>query len=152
MSFQPFGARAGHRSGRHFFGDKSPAPRAREPFKPSTDLESLLVSVDKFSLIYGSKPCFWQTSKSFTKGIICHFRPNFGQLYLGSRWARELFKPCKDWLSFVHQNEKKHFKFWTWGFFVDDVMSGVCFAFLFMTSSPIQWADIMGQTQSLIGI
>jgi len=25
------------------------------------------------------EPCFWQKSKSFTKGIICHFRLHFGQ-------------------------------------------------------------------------
>jgi len=67
MSFQPFGARAGHRSGRHFFGDKSPAPRAREPFKPSTDLESLLVSVDKFFFDLWLKTLFLTNIKKFHK-------------------------------------------------------------------------------------
>jgi len=32
-------------SGQHFFGQKSPAARARELFKPSTDSASLLVEI-----------------------------------------------------------------------------------------------------------
>jgi len=32
------------------------------------------------------------------------------------------------------------------GFLVDDAMSGVCFAFIFMTSPPIQSADIVAQS------
>jgi len=32
------------------------------------------------------------------------------------------------------------------GFLVDDAMSGVCFAFIFMMSSPIQRANIVAQT------
>jgi len=35
--------------------------------------------------IMAQKPCFWQKSKSFTKGITCHFRPKFVQTLLGSR-------------------------------------------------------------------
>jgi len=42
-----FNARAGHSAGRYFFCHKSPAARARELFKPSTDFGSLLVSVEK---------------------------------------------------------------------------------------------------------
>jgi len=41
----PFNARAGHCSGWHFFGHKSPAARARELFKPSTNSAGLLVSI-----------------------------------------------------------------------------------------------------------
>jgi len=33
--------------GRPFFGHKSPAARARELFKPSTDLASLLLKIEK---------------------------------------------------------------------------------------------------------
>jgi len=32
------------------------------------------------------------------------------------------------------------------GFLVDDAMIGVCFAFIFMTSSPIQRANIVAQS------
>ena len=41
----PFKARAGHYSGRHFFGRNSPAAVVRELFKPSTDAASFLVSI-----------------------------------------------------------------------------------------------------------
>ena len=46
-----FNARAGHSAGRYFFCHKSPAARARELFKPSTDFGSLLVSVEKKKLV-----------------------------------------------------------------------------------------------------
>ena len=35
--------------------------------------------------IMGQKPSFWPNSKRFRKGIICLFRTNFGQPWLGSR-------------------------------------------------------------------
>jgi len=46
QAFQPFNARAGHYDGRYFFVHNLPAARARELFKPCTDLASLLVSIE----------------------------------------------------------------------------------------------------------
>jgi len=42
-----FNVHASHYDGRYFFGYNSPAARARELFKPSTDSGSLLVSTEK---------------------------------------------------------------------------------------------------------
>ena len=42
-----FDARTGHYHGRHISGHNSPAARAREPFKPSKDPESLLDTILK---------------------------------------------------------------------------------------------------------
>ena len=48
----PFNALAGHCGGRCSFGHNSPAARAREVFKPSTDSSRLLVSTEKkFSVL-----------------------------------------------------------------------------------------------------
>jgi len=66
--------RAGHYDGRHFVGHKSPAAKARELFKPSTDLGRLYFRLKK--------------KFSFGFGILCGGRHKwecfriFGQLYL----------------------------------------------------------------------
>ena len=49
----PFNARALHCSGQHFCGHKSPAARARELFKASTDSASLLVKIEKIFFRFG---------------------------------------------------------------------------------------------------
>jgi len=41
---------------------------------------------------------------------------------------------------------KKIFQGLDLGFLVDDVMGGVCFAFIFMMSSPIQRTSIVAQS------
>ena len=44
---KPFNDHASHYNGSQFFGHKSPAARARELFKPSTDSASLPVKIEK---------------------------------------------------------------------------------------------------------
>jgi len=57
--------RTGYSSGRHFFGHNSTAAIARELFKPSTDLASLLVATEKkfsfgFGVLLGESHKFYQ--------------------------------------------------------------------------------------------
>jgi len=66
----PFYALAGHYDGRYFFGHNSPAARARELFKLSTDSGSLLVYFEKKIFYLGS---LWMTSKW---GLFAFFWPN----------------------------------------------------------------------------
>ena len=58
--------RTGYSSGRHFFGHNSTAAIARELFKPSTDLASLLVSTEKKKVL--GLGFSWGEVTSFIKG------------------------------------------------------------------------------------
>jgi len=60
--------------GSHFFGHKSPAARARELFKPSTDSASFLVDIEKKFFL------FWHLLGGTSQvGVFLHF---FGHLSL----------------------------------------------------------------------
>jgi len=89
-SFNPLTAAIG----RPFFGHKSPAARARELFKPSTDSASLLVDIEKKSFTF-SVGIFWRWCHN--EGMFWKFwspladpRPNTLTHSIGSKFCWKL--------------------------------------------------------------
>ena len=73
----------------------SPAPRARELFKPSTDLASLLVEMEKnFFAVWDT--CGWRhkwlSLQSHCKGCFCVYLVTFTQAWAPIHWAMFWFK------------------------------------------------------------
>jgi len=71
---QPFNDCARQHIGAPFFGHKSPAARARELFKPSTDSASLLVDIKKKNILCFGFEAFWGGNVT-SRGVFVLFWP-----------------------------------------------------------------------------
>ena len=81
-SSKRFNDRAGQYIGRHFFGHKSPAVRARELFKPSTNLASLVVKIEK--TIFGFGGGFLEVTSQW--GHVLEILALFGRPWAPTCW------------------------------------------------------------------